>query len=190
MNLFSFSAFSSNIQRATAAKDAKIFAKREKLGQRWETNTHTHTNTHTRTRRWKIINAVDRSAVSGWGVHNFLCQRICKMLLLLLSPSLSLSLTLSPSLFLSRFPLWSRTTLFLAIFNAFSTSISLIFDFIVSLVFLSFLFFSFFFADIFVTIFSFLPSKRGVATAVTNFYTALLSSFRRSLIIIFICCCD
>lgn len=42
MNLFSLSALSSNIQRATAAKDAKICAKREKLGQRWETNTHTH----------------------------------------------------------------------------------------------------------------------------------------------------
>lgn len=39
MNLFSFSAFSSNIQRATAAKDAKIFAER---GEIRSEVTHTH----------------------------------------------------------------------------------------------------------------------------------------------------
>lgn len=104
--------------------------------------------------------------------------------------SLSVSLSFSPSLCVSFPPLVTHDIIsgnFQCIFH-FDFADFRFYSF--PLCFFPSFFFLFFFADIFVTIFSFLPPKRGVATAVTNFYTALLSSLRRSLIIIFICCCD
>lgn len=100
MNLFSFSAFSSNIQRATAAKDAKIFAKREKLGQRWETNTNTHTHTHAQGDGKSLTPSI-RVRSLGEGCTIFYASAYAKCYFsfsLSLSISLFLSLCLCPSL--------------------------------------------------------------------------------------------